>query len=115
MCDKVVAPNVSLTSSVSQCKEATKTVEKISEVIKSLPGQSAKQHTSSKRKKSTFYQDASLDVKEKVNLKLGTDVCPSLGELKLRGHFVHLKLLSVWDFSYCIFLPFDYYRASYIH
>ncbi|XP_066476664.1 ski-like protein [Tiliqua scincoides] len=76
MCDKVVAPNVSLTSSVSQCKEGTKTVEKISEAIKSLPGQSAKQHTSSKRKK-TVYRDTSLDMKEKVGLQLGTEICPS--------------------------------------
>ncbi|XP_053163037.1 ski-like protein isoform X2 [Hemicordylus capensis] len=77
MCDKVVAPNVSLTSSVSQCKEATKTVEKISEVIKSLPGQLMK-HTGSKRKKSNFYRDSSVGMKEKVDLKLGTEVCTSL-------------------------------------
>lgn len=98
MCDKVVAPNVSLTSSVSQCKEATKTAEKISEVIKSLPGQLAKQHTSSKRKKS-IYQDTSLDVNEKVDLKHGTEIRSSSGELKFLGHFVHLQLFSAWDFS----------------
>lgn len=84
MCDKVVAPNVSLTSSVSQCKEATKTAEKISEVIKSLPGQLAKQHTSSKRKKS-IYQDTSLDVNEKVDLKHGTEIHSS------SEHFVSIK------------------------
>ncbi|KAL8188006.1 UNVERIFIED_CONTAM: hypothetical protein K2H54_059335 [Gekko kuhli] len=78
MCDKVVAPNVSLTSSVSQCKEAAKTVEKISEVIKSLPGQSGKPHSAGKRKKAIFYQDSSLEVQNKVDVKLGTEVCTSL-------------------------------------
>ncbi|KAM3834104.1 ski-like protein isoform 3-T5 [Vipera latastei] len=38
MCDKVVAPNVSLSTSMPQCKETTKTVEKISEDI-ALEGQ----------------------------------------------------------------------------
>nr|XP_028587392.1 ski-like protein [Podarcis muralis]XP_028587393.1 ski-like protein [Podarcis muralis] len=75
MCDKMVAPNVSLTSSVPQCKEATKTAEKISEVIKSLPGQSVKQHSGGKRKKAIFFQDLSLEVQEKVDLKLSTEVC----------------------------------------
>ncbi|XP_062988056.1 ski-like protein [Elgaria multicarinata webbii] len=78
MCDKMVAPNVSLTSSVQQCKEATKTVEKISEVIKSLPGQLVKQHSGGKRKKPIFYQDLSLEVQEKVDLKLSTEVCASI-------------------------------------
>ncbi|XP_015267077.1 PREDICTED: ski-like protein [Gekko japonicus] len=78
MCDKVVAPNVSLTSSVSQCKEAAKTVEKISEVIKSLPGQSVKPHSAGKRKKAIFYQDSCLEVQNKVDVKLGAEVCTSL-------------------------------------
>lgn len=78
MCDKVVAPNVSLTSSVSQCKEAVKTVEKITEVIKSLPGQSVKPHSAGKRKKAIFYQDSSLEPQNKVDVKLGTEVCTSL-------------------------------------
>lgn len=80
MCDKMVAPNVSLTSSVPQCKEATKTAEKISEVIKSLPGQSVKQHSGGKRKKAIFFQDLSLEVQEKVDLKLSTEVCANSGE-----------------------------------
>ncbi|XP_044290448.1 ski-like protein isoform X2 [Varanus komodoensis] len=85
MCDKMVAPNVSLTSSVQQCKEATKTAEKISEVIKSLPGQSMKQHVGGKRKKNIFYQDFSLEVQEKGDLKLNTEMCASVeqpGSLK---------------------------------
>ncbi|XP_061493290.1 ski-like protein isoform X3 [Rhineura floridana] len=75
MCDKVVAPNVSLTSSVPQYKEATKPVEKISEVMKSVHGQSVKQHSGGKRKKAIFFQDISLEVQEKVDLKLSTEMC----------------------------------------
>uniref|UniRef100_A0ACB8FBI3 Uncharacterized protein n=2 Tax=Sphaerodactylus townsendi TaxID=933632 RepID=A0ACB8FBI3_9SAUR len=78
MCDKVVAPNVSLTSSVSQCKEASKTAEKITEVIKSLPGQSGKQHSVAKRKKAILYQDNSLEAPSKVDVKLDMEVCPGL-------------------------------------
>ncbi|XP_077204537.1 ski-like protein [Paroedura picta] len=78
MCDKVVAPNVSLTSSVSQCKEAAKTAEKITEVIKSLPGQSVKPHSAGKRKKAAFYQDRSLEAQSKADVKLGPEVCTSL-------------------------------------
>nr|XP_056706569.1 ski-like protein [Euleptes europaea] len=78
MCDKVVAPNVSLTSSVSQCKEAAKTAEKFAEVIKSLPGQSVKQHSASKRKKAILYQDSSLEAPNKVDGKLSTEVCAGL-------------------------------------
>lgn len=80
MCDKMVAPNVSLTSSVPQCKENTKSVEKISEVIKSLPGPMVKQHSGGKRKKSIFYPDISLDVQENVDLKFSTEVCASIGK-----------------------------------
>lgn len=78
MCDKMVAPNVSLTSSVPQCKESTKSVEKISEVIKSLPGQLVKQHSSGKRKKAVLYPDISLDVQKNVDLKFNTEVCASI-------------------------------------
>uniref|UniRef100_A0A8D0HF09 SKI like proto-onco n=1 Tax=Sphenodon punctatus TaxID=8508 RepID=A0A8D0HF09_SPHPU len=69
MCDKVVAPNVCLTSTVSQCKEATKTVVKNSEASKTLSGQSEKQLSSVKRKKSVSYPDLSLEEQEKVDLK----------------------------------------------
>ncbi|XP_060098481.1 ski-like protein [Heteronotia binoei] len=78
MCDKVVAPNVSLTSSVSQCKEAAKTAEKITEVIKSLPGQSVKPHSAGKRKKAIFYQDSPPEAQNKSDMKFGTEVCTSL-------------------------------------
>ncbi|XP_019358833.1 PREDICTED: ski-like protein [Gavialis gangeticus] len=70
MCDKVVAPNVSLTS---QCKEATKTAGRSSELMKSLPGQSEKQLSSSKRKKGASYPELSLEEQEKIDLKTNTE------------------------------------------
>ncbi|XP_060539161.1 ski-like protein isoform X1 [Pantherophis guttatus] len=78
MCDKVVAPNVSLSTSMPQCKETTKTVEKISEVYKSFPGQSLKQQNGSKRKKSIFYQDIALEGQEKGDLKPRSGICASI-------------------------------------
>ncbi|KAH0624142.1 hypothetical protein JD844_007577 [Phrynosoma platyrhinos] len=80
MCDKMIAPNVSLTSPVSQCKEPTKTVEKISEVIKSVPGQSLKHHSGGRRKKAVYYQNHSLEVQENFDLKHNTDVFASIGQ-----------------------------------
>ncbi|XP_077017134.1 ski-like protein [Tamandua tetradactyla] len=63
MCDKVVAPNVSLTSAVSQCKEATKT-----ETSRSILRQSDKPHSSGKHQKLS-YPDVSLEEQEKLDLK----------------------------------------------
>ncbi|XP_043377608.1 ski-like protein isoform X1 [Chelonia mydas] len=75
MCDKVVAPNVSLTL---QCKEATKTAVKISEVIKSLPGQSQKPFNSVKHKKAASYPELSLEEQEKIDLKTSTELHKSV-------------------------------------
>nr|XP_060623517.1 ski-like protein [Anolis sagrei ordinatus] len=80
MCDKMIAPNVSLTSPVSHCKEPTKTVEKSSEVVKSASGQSLKHHSGGRRKKAVYYQDHSLEVQENVDLKRSTDVCAGKGQ-----------------------------------
>ncbi|XP_042313735.1 ski-like protein [Sceloporus undulatus] len=80
MCDKMIAPNVSLTSPVSQCKEPTKTVEKISEVIKSVPGQSLKHHSGGRRKKAVYYQNRSLEVQENIDVKHSTDVLAGIGQ-----------------------------------
>ncbi|XP_062832834.1 ski-like protein [Anolis carolinensis] len=80
MCDKMIAPNVSLTSSVSHCKEPTKTVAKISEVIKSVSGQSLKHHSGGRRKKAVYYQDHSLEVQENIDLKHSTDGCAGKGQ-----------------------------------
>uniref|UniRef100_A0A670Z5I5 SKI like proto-onco n=1 Tax=Pseudonaja textilis TaxID=8673 RepID=A0A670Z5I5_PSETE len=82
MCDKMVAPNVSLSTSMPQCKETTKTIEKIPEVFKSFPGQSLKQQHGSKRKKSIFYQNIPLEGQEKVDLKPRSGTCTSIGERK---------------------------------
>lgn len=119
MCDKVVAPNVSLTSSVLQSKEAAKTAEKITEVIKSLPGQSVKPHSAGKRKKAIFYQDSSLEAQSKVDVKLGTEICTSLGkwepeDLKLL-HFVFYN--SQLGISANLLFPyiFDRYRAACVY
>ncbi|XP_066097086.1 ski-like protein isoform X2 [Saccopteryx bilineata] len=73
MCDKVVAPNVSLTSAVSQPKEATKT-----EASGSVPGQSEKPHSSGKHQKTVSYPDVSLEELEKMDLKTSRDLCSHL-------------------------------------
>uniref|UniRef100_A0A8D2CW28 SKI like proto-onco n=1 Tax=Sciurus vulgaris TaxID=55149 RepID=A0A8D2CW28_SCIVU len=69
MCDKVVAPNVSLTSAVSQSKEVTKT-----EASKSLSRQPEKPHTSNKHQKTVSYPDVSLEEQEKMDLKTSREL-----------------------------------------
>ncbi|KAM4888694.1 ski-like protein [Thomomys bottae] len=69
MCDKVVAPNVSLTSAVSQSKEVTKT-----EATKSMSRQSEKLHSSSKHQKTVSYPDVSLEEQEKMDLKTSREL-----------------------------------------
>ncbi|XP_004834640.1 ski-like protein [Heterocephalus glaber] len=69
MCDKVVAPNVSLTSAVSQPKEVTKT-----EASKSVSRQSEKPHSSSKHRKTVSYPDVSLEEQEKMDLKTSREL-----------------------------------------
>ncbi|XP_059247547.1 ski-like protein [Mustela nigripes] len=73
MCDKVVAPNVSLTSAVSQSKEVTK-----SEASKSIPRQSEKPHSSGKHQKLASYPDVSLEEQEKMDLKTNRELCSRL-------------------------------------
>ncbi|XP_053315734.1 ski-like protein [Spea bombifrons] len=70
MYDKVVAPNVSLSAAVTQCKEA-KADRKETDANKSLPAESGKQTRSSKPKSASSYPDLSLEEQEKVDLKLG--------------------------------------------
>ncbi|XP_042676896.1 ski-like protein [Centrocercus urophasianus] len=70
MCDKVVAPNVSL---ASQYKDVTKTTVKASEVIKSSSGMSEKKLTSGKHKKPASYPELSLEEQEKIDLKTGLE------------------------------------------
>lgn len=70
MCDKVVAPNVSL---ASQYKDVAKTAVKASEVNKSSPGQSEKKLSSGKHKKSASYPELSLEEQEKMDLKTGVE------------------------------------------
>ncbi|XP_020761922.1 ski-like protein isoform X1 [Odocoileus virginianus] len=69
MCDKVVAPNVSLTSAVPQAKEVTKT-----EASKSIPRQSEKPHSSGKHQKIASYPDVSLEEQEKMDLKTSKEL-----------------------------------------
>ncbi|XP_057595244.1 ski-like protein [Hippopotamus amphibius kiboko] len=69
MCDKVVAPNVSLTSAVSQPKEVTKT-----EASRSIPRQSEKPHSSGKHQKTVSYPDVSLEEQEKMDLKTSREL-----------------------------------------
>lgn len=73
MCDKVVAPNVSLTSAVSQSKEVTKT-----ETSRSIPRQSEKPHRSAKHQKTVSYPDVSLEEQEKMDLKSSRELCSHL-------------------------------------
>ncbi|KAG8511522.1 Ski-like protein [Galemys pyrenaicus] len=73
MCDKVVAPNVSLTSAVSQSKEVTKT-----ETSRSVPRQSEKPHSSGRHQKMVSYPDVSLEEQEKMDLKTSRELCNHL-------------------------------------
>ncbi|KAM5333072.1 ski-like protein [Glossophaga mutica] len=73
MCDKVVAPNVSLTSAVSQSKEVAKT-----EASRSVPRQSEKPHSSGKHHKTVSYPDVSLEEQEKMDLKTSRELCNRL-------------------------------------
>ncbi|XP_031470413.1 ski-like protein [Phasianus colchicus] len=70
MCDKVVAPNVSL---ASQYKDVTKTTVKASEVIKSSSGMSEKKLSSGKHKIPASYPELSLEEQEKIDLKAGLE------------------------------------------
>ncbi|XP_062963487.1 ski-like protein [Cynocephalus volans] len=73
MCDKVVAPNVSLTSAVSQSKEVTKT-----ESSKSMSRQTEKAHSNGKHQKTVSYPDVSLEEQEKMDLKTSSHLDPSI-------------------------------------
>ncbi|XP_004393284.1 PREDICTED: ski-like protein isoform 3 [Odobenus rosmarus divergens] len=73
MCDKVVAPNVSITSAVSQSKEVTKT-----DASRSIPRQSEKPHSSGKHQKMVSYPDVSLEEQEKMDLKTSRELCSRL-------------------------------------
>lgn len=75
MCDKVVAPNVSLTSAVSQSKEVTKT-----EAGKPIPRQLEKPYSSGKHQKTVSYPDVSLEEQEKMDLKTSRELCRHLGK-----------------------------------
>lgn len=77
MCDKVVAPNVSL---ASQCKDVAKTAVRASEIIKSSPGQSERKLSSGKHKKTASYPDLSLEEQEKIDLKAGVEQHKRSGE-----------------------------------
>nr|XP_009672045.1 PREDICTED: ski-like protein [Struthio camelus australis] len=85
MCDKVVAPNVSL---ASQYKEVAKTAVR-PEVIKSSLGQSEKQPSSGKHKKAASYPELSLEEQEKIDLKTGVEqhkrLDPSVSTNSARG------------------------------
>ncbi|NXD09695.1 SKIL protein, partial [Nothocercus nigrocapillus] len=69
MCDKVVAPNVSL---ASQYKEVSKPAVR-AEVIKSSSGQPEKQLSSGKHKRAASYPELSLEEQEKIDLKTGME------------------------------------------
>ncbi|EPQ20509.1 Ski-like protein [Myotis brandtii] len=69
MCDKVVAPNVSLTSAVSQSKEVTKT-----EAGKSIPRQPEKPYSSGRHQKTVSYPEVSLEEQEKMDLKTSREL-----------------------------------------
>lgn len=70
MCDKVVAPNVSLASAVSQSKEVTKT-----EASRVRLRQFEKPHGSGKQQKPVSYPDVSLEEQEKMDLKTSGELC----------------------------------------
>ncbi|XP_006890423.1 PREDICTED: ski-like protein isoform X1 [Elephantulus edwardii] len=69
MCDRVVAPNVSLTSAGPQCKDVTKT-----EASKSIPRQSEKLHGADRKQKPGSYPDVSLEEQEKLDVKASREL-----------------------------------------
>lgn len=75
MCDKVVAPNVSLTSA-SQSKEVTKT-----ETSKFISKQAEKPQGSGKQQKTVSYPDVSLEEQEKMDLKTSRELYSHLDPL----------------------------------
>uniref|UniRef100_A0A8C5Q4U9 SKI like proto-onco n=1 Tax=Leptobrachium leishanense TaxID=445787 RepID=A0A8C5Q4U9_9ANUR len=72
MYDKVVAPNVSLSATLTQCKEV-KTVRKDTEASKPVLTESTKQTKSSKYKSTSSYQDLSMKEQERADQKSDTD------------------------------------------
>lgn len=97
MCDKVVAPNVSL---ASQYKDVAKTAVRASEVIKSSPGHSEKKLSSGKHKKAASYPELSLEEQEKIDLKTGVEQHKHLGEWwKTVEVFPAFIQYNVWKLS----------------
>lgn len=76
MCDKVVAPNVSLTSVGPQMKEVTRT-----ELSGASPGQT-ETSPRGKQQKAESYLDVSLEEQEKMDGKRSRDSCSRLGKRK---------------------------------
>ncbi|XP_029471040.1 ski-like protein [Rhinatrema bivittatum] len=77
MYDKVLAPNVSLTSVVPRCKDPVKTVGKGSEAPKSAAGKPDKHTSNGKSRNATSYPELSLEEQERVDLRIGAEVCNS--------------------------------------
>ncbi|XP_044523669.1 ski-like protein [Gracilinanus agilis] len=75
MCDKVVAPNVSLTSAVSPCKEVARAGAKMAEGGKAGPGAPPeKAFSGGKYKKVASYPELSLEEQERMDLKSGHEL-----------------------------------------
>ncbi|KAM8953434.1 ski-like protein isoform 2-T2 [Pelodytes ibericus] len=72
MYDKVVAPNVSLSATVTQCKDA-KPLRKDTEASKPLLTEPVKQMRNSKHKSVNSYPDLSIEEQERVDLKTDTE------------------------------------------
>ncbi|XP_073434980.1 ski-like protein [Dendrobates tinctorius] len=68
MYDKVVAPNVSLSAAVSQCKDS-KPIRREAETNKQSVAQSENQAQSTKHKSATSYPDLSMEEQQSVDLK----------------------------------------------
>lgn len=101
MCDKVVAPNVSL---ASQYKDVAKTAVKTSEVIKASPGQSEKKLSSGKHKKVALYPELSLEEQEKIDLKT------SMEQQKRLGEWINYKENYVENFS--VFIAYNFGKLN---
>ncbi|KAG8581223.1 hypothetical protein GDO81_007591 [Engystomops pustulosus] len=68
MYDKVVAPNVSLSAALSQCKDS-KPIRREAETNKQSAAESENQARSTKHKSATSYPDLSMEEQESVDLK----------------------------------------------
>lgn len=89
MCDKVVAPNVSLSSAGPQTRDVTKT-----ELSRASPRPSERSPSGGKQQKAASYPDVSLEEQEKMDLKRSRESSSRLGKRKAESTAVSTSKLG---------------------